>query len=346
MRVLVTGHNGYLGSVMVPALQRAGHDVTGLDAFYYEQCTIGQPDAAVPAVRLDIRKMEPGVLRGYDAVIHLAALCNDPLGNVNPEITYDINHRASVRLAECAKVAGVKRWLFASSCSLYGLAGDEMLTEEAPFNPITPYGESKIRTELDVAPMADESFSPTFLRNATAYGASPRLRLDIVVNNLVANAVATGDVLIQSDGSPWRPLVHVEDIARAFIAALAAPRQAVHNQAFNVGRNEDNLRVRQIADMVKARAPDCTIRYAEGGGPDPRCYRVDCSKIARVLPTFAPQWNVERGVAQLFELLRNAGFNRADLEGDRYFRLRRIQTLQDEGRLDQDLRWRQPASVA
>jgi nucleoside-diphosphate-sugar epimerase len=345
MRVLVTGHNGYIGSVMVPFLKNAGHDVVGFDTYLYQDCTFGKEVPDVPSLRMDLRDVAPADLRGFDAVIHLAALCNDPLGNLNPGSTYDINHHASVHLAKAAKAAGVKRWLFASSCSLYGLAGDEMLTEDAGFNPITPYGESKILTEQDVRPLADDSFSPVFLRNATAYGASPRLRCDIVVNNLVGYAMTQGDVLIQSDGSPWRPLVHIEDISRAFLAVLEAPRELIHNQAFNVGRNDDNLRVRQVADMVKAVVPGCTIRYAEGGGPDPRCYRVDCSKIAKTLPAFRPQWTVQKGVEELYQAYRAAGMTSEQFLGHRYLRLKQIKKLQDEGRLDNDLRWLLAAPV-
>lgn len=345
MRVLVTGHNGYIGSVMVPFLQRAGHEIIGHDTYLYEGGTFGPEVPDVPAIRADLRDITAAELAGFDAVIHLAALCNDPLGNQNPGTTYDINHHASVRLAQAAKDAGVKRYLFASSCSLYGLAGDELLTEEAAFNPITPYGESKILTERDVRPLADDNFSPVFLRNATAYGVSPRLRCDIVVNNLVGYALTQGDVLIQSDGSPWRPLVHIEDISRAFLAALEAPRDKIHNQAFNVGRNEDNLRVRQIADMVKEVVPGCTIRYAEGGGPDPRCYRVDCTKIARSLPAFKPQWTVRKGVEQLYNAYKAVGLTSEQFLGVKYLRLKQIQKLQDEGRLDRELRWLNTAAV-
>ena len=345
MKILVTGHNGYIGSVMVPMLQAAGHEVTGLDSYLFEACTFGPAVPDVRALRMDLRDVKPEHLRGFDAVVHLGALCNDPLGNLNPDITYEINHRATVRLAEAAKAAGVPRWLFASSCSLYGLAGDDMLTEEAGFNPITPYGESKIRAEQDVRPLASDGFSPTFLRNATAYGVSPRLRADIVVNNLVGYAVTSGDVLIQSDGTPWRPLVHIEDISRAFLAVLHAPRELVHNQAFNVGRNDDNLRVREIADMVRDEVPGCRVRYAEGGGPDPRSYRVDCSKIARTLPEFRPQWTVRRGVAQLRAAYQAAGLTAEQFLGDRYLRIKQIQKLMGAGRLDSDLRWRVAAKA-
>jgi len=339
MRVLITGHNGYIGSVMTRMVQAAGHEVAGLDTYYFERCTLGSEEPDIPAVRLDLREVTEAHVAGFDAIIHLAALSNDPLGNLHTETTYAINHVASVRLAEVAKAAGVPRFLFASSCSLYGVAGDEMLTEAAAFNPITPYGESKVLVERDVRRLADERFTPVFLRNATAYGASPRLRLDIVVNNLVGAALTTGEILVQSDGTPWRPLVHVEDFSRAFLAALHAPRERVHNEAFNVGRTSENYRVSELAELVRQAVAGTTVRYAEGGGPDPRSYRVNCDKLARTLPEFRPEWTVPRGIAELVAAYRAAGMTRADFQGARYLRIKRIQELQREGRLDAELRW-------
>ncbi len=348
MRVLLTGSNGYVGSVMGRMLLEAGHDVVGLDTGLFRDCTFGDETPQHGTIRKDIRDVRAEDLAGFDAVIHLAALCNDPLGSMNPELTAEINHRASVRLARLARSAGVPRFIFASSCSLYGVAGQEMLDEQAAFNPITPYGISKVQVEQEVARLATDDFSPTFMRNATAYGVSPRLRLDVVVNNLVAAAYATGEVLIQSDGTPWRPLVHVEDFSRAFIAVLHAPRERVHNQSFNVGRTSENYRVSEIADIVQELVPGSRIRYAEGAGPDPRSYRVDCSKLETSLPEYKPQWTVRRGVEELVAAFTRHGMTAEDFGGHRYFRIRNIQRLQREARLDENLRWRssRPALAA
>jgi nucleoside-diphosphate-sugar epimerase len=346
MRVLLTGHRGYIGAVMTPYLQAAGHTVVGLDSCLFEGCTFGPQPAQIPALQKDARDVEESDLAGYDAVIHLAALSNDPLGNVNPKCTFDINHRASVRLACLAKSAGVPRFIFSSSCSLYGAAGDEPITEEAEFNPITPYGASKVRVEQDLVELADDAFSPTYMRNATAYGVSPSLRLDVVVNNLTAYAHATGQVLIQSDGTPWRPLVHVEDICQAFLLVLESPRERVHNEPFNIGASSENYRIRDVAEIVRQAVPRSIVTYAEGGGPDARCYRVDCEKFARAFPKFQPHWTVARGVEQTYAAYREHRLKADDLSGTRYFRINRIQQLQSEGRLDRSLRFRASAPVA
>ena len=345
MKVLVTGHHGYIGSVMTDVLTKGGHQVTGLDTYLYEGCDFGANPPPVPAIRKDIRDVEAADLRGYDAVVHLAALSNDPLGCLDESCTYDINHLGSVSLARAAKAAGVKRFLFASSCSLYGAAGDAMLDESAAFNPITAYGRSKVLVEQDMAPMADDTFTPVFLRNATAYGASPRLRADIVVNNLVGVAVTTGKVLIQSDGTPWRPLVHIRDISRAFLAVLDAPREAIHNQAFNVGSSLENYQIRDVADMVKAVVPGCTVEYMEGGGPDPRCYRVNCDKLAAHIPGFRTEWTVRKGVEELYQAYAANGLTEEMFGG--YVRLKRIQELLAGNRIDgTSLRWRAAAAMA
>jgi nucleoside-diphosphate-sugar epimerase len=344
MRVLVTGHTGYIGAVLIPMLLEAKHEVTGLDADFFAGCDFNGGLVDVPAIHKDLRDVTVGDLKGFDAVLHLAALSNDPLSDLNPECTYEINHRASVRLAESAKTAGVPRFLFSSSCSLYGLAaGADFLTEKASFNPVTPYGESKVLVERDVSRLADDNFSPTYLRNSTAYGVSPRLRADLVVNNLVGFAYTTGEVLIASDGTPWRPLVHVEDICRAFLAILQAPRELVHNQAFNVGQTKENYQIRDIAAMVEEIVPGSRVKYAEGGGPDLRCYRVNCDKIARTLPEFRPQWTVRRGIEQLYKNYQTRNLNLDEFVGTRYTRIKHIKELQLQGRLDASLRWPDPS---
>jgi len=339
MRVLVTGSNGYIGSVLVPLLMEDGHEVRGFDSDLYAGCTYGQGFPDFRFERKDIRDAELANLKGYDAVIHLAALSNDPLSDLNPRLTFDINHEASVRLARLAKEAGVKRFLFSSSCSTYGASGDNLLNEEASFNPVTPYGTTKVLVERDVSALADNTFSPTFLRNATAYGVSPRMRFDLVINNLVAWAFASGLVYLKSDGTPWRPVVHVEDIARAFITILQAPRETVHNQAFNIGSNAENYRILELAKIVEKTVPGCRIEFAKDAGPDKRCYRVDFGKFRSTFPDHKPKWDAVSGTEEIYQSYKKYGIRQEDFEGPRYKRIDHIKQLLSSGRLDETLRW-------
>jgi nucleoside-diphosphate-sugar epimerase len=325
--------------VLVPMLVRAGHEVTGLDNYLYGDCTFGDDVLDPPSLRMDIRDVEIADFEGFDAVMHLAAISNDPVGDLNPDTTYEINHRAAVRVATLAKQARVPRFIFSSSCSLYGAAGDALLDERAAFNPVTPYGESKVLAEQEMMALADDDFSPTFLRNATAYGLSPRLRGDLVVNNLVGFAFTTGAVLIKSDGTPWRPLVHIADISRAFLAVLTAPRQLVHNEAFNVGATDENYRISEVAAIVEEVVPGSKITYADGGGPDRRCYRVSCDKIRAVLPEFQTDWTVRRGVEELFGAYQRHGLTIDDFETPRFLRIQHVKKLLADGLIDSRLHW-------
>jgi nucleoside-diphosphate-sugar epimerase len=335
MRVLLTGHKGYIGAVGGAMLRRAGHEVVGLDTGLFEGCDFGDPATPLPEVRKDIRNLVPTDLEGFDAVVHLAALSNDPLGNLNGNLTYDINHHASVRIAELAKQAGVKRYIFASSCSTYGAAGDDFLDETASLNPVTAYGESKVFVERDVKKLADDSFSPTFMRNATAYGVSPRLRLDVVLNDFVAAAVTTGRIFIKSDGTPWRPIVHIRDIMGAAIAVLSAPKEKIHNEVFNVGSKAENYRISELAEIVKD-VTGAKIEYDPNGGPDKRCYRVTCDKIERVLG-WKPEWTARRGAEELYEAY--CKYNLTDKQRGRYMRIATIQRRLADGELDSSLHW-------
>ncbi|WP_420432807.1 NAD-dependent epimerase/dehydratase family protein [Hyphobacterium sp.] len=341
--ILVTGDRGYFGSVLVPMLIGLGHDVRGVDQRYYADCAFGSYQPAAKSLQKDIRDLAPDDLCGFDTVIHLAALSNDPLGDINPDLTLAINHQASVRLAQLAKAAGVTRFVMSSSCSTYGKASGRMISEESPLNPVTPYGRSKTLAELDIAALAETDFCPVFLRHATVYGLAPMLRFDLVINNLVAYAVATGEVFMKSDGQAWRPLVHIEDVCRACIAAATADADAVRNEVFNIGRTADNYRIFEIAEMIVKSVSGSRIKYADRACPDERTYHVDFSKAETRLPGYEPQWSVQRGIDQLVNAFLGAGLKVEDFEGMRYSRVAKITDLMRAGALDPDLYWHDAA---
>jgi nucleoside-diphosphate-sugar epimerase len=339
VRVLVTGHRGYIGTILVPMLADRGHDVVGLDTDLYRFSSFGEPPPEIPNLGMDIRDVALSDLQGFDAVLHLAGLSNDPLGDLDPALTYEINFHASVRLAKLAREAGVGRFVFSSSCSNYGAGGDDFLDESSLLNPVTPYGKSKVMVEWEVSALADEGFSPVFLRSATAFGVSPRLRFDLVLNNLVAWAFTTGVVRLKSDGMAWRPVVHIDDISRAFAAVLEAPRDLVHNRGFNVGRTTENYRVRDLAEIVRETVPGSSVELAPGAGADLRCYRVSCDRLPRTIPGFQPSWTARQGAQELYRAYADTGLVLEDFEGARYRRLQQLRLLMERGLLGRELRW-------
>ena len=340
MRVLVTGHRGYIGCVLAPYLAAAGHDVEGLDTELYRGCDFGSANDGVHGRIADVRDVGPAELAGFDAIVHLAALSNDPLGDLRPGVTEDINRDGTLGLARAARTAGVRRFIFASSCSMYGASGtDDALDEHAPLKPLTAYAESKVRAEEGLFELAGPDFVPVSMRNATVFGVSPRLRLDIVLNNLAAWAHTTGRIRLLSDGSAWRPMVHTRDVAKAAAALLEAPEAAIRGEAFNVGTDEQNYRVCELAKVL-ADVNGCEIEVAEGSSADERSYRVDFSKLARTFPALEFEWDAERGARELVDAYREIGLTREEFEADRYIRIRRLMSLLDEGSLDGDLRWR------
>lgn len=339
MKVLVTGHKGYIGTVLIPMLKAHGHDVHGLDSDLFRNCTYGELDLDIQEVVKDIRHITSKDVEGFEAVIHLAGLSNDPLGNLNPELTFDINYKASVNLAKLSKEAGVNRFLYSSSCSNYGASGNDWLTESSSFNPVTPYGESKVLSERDISKLADNEFHPVYLRNATAFGVSPRLRFDLVLNNLVAWAYTTGKVFLKSDGTSWRPIVHIEDISRAFTTLLSAPIDVIHNEAFNVARNEDNYQIKEIAKIVSEVVPNSHVELSKDNFPDPRNYKVDASKIHKSIPEFKPIWNARKGAEELFDAYKKLGLTLQEFEGIKYQRIGHIKYLLENNIIDKNLYW-------
>ena len=344
-RVLVTGHEGFIGSVMAPLLSRAGYDVVGLDTGYFAECTLVEPDRSLPTIRKDIRDLGVDDVRGFDAIVHLAALSNDPIGNLDAGWTADINDRGSVRLAELAREAGVRRFLFSSSCIMYGMSVAGVATEESPLDPQTEYARSKVRSERAISELANDDFSPTFLRNGTVYGLSPRMRFDTVFNSLIGAAMTSGKVTVLSNGEPWRPVVHVQDVSRAFQAVLGAPLADVHNQAFNTGADKLNYQVIRLAEIAVRTVPGASLEVLSRPDADQRTYRTDFSKFARTLPTFEFNWDPDAGAAEVYEAFRGVGLTADDFTSPRFTRLKWLRHLLESGRLDGNLRWSESAEA-
>lgn len=337
--ILITGHRGYLGSVMAPYLMSQGYDVVGLDTGYFDACTIVPDETEIPAIHKDIRDLTPADVKSFYAVVHLAALSNDPIGNLDEGWTTEINHEASVRLAELAREAKVRRFLFSSSCIMYGMSEAKEVTEDSPLDPKTEYARSKVRSEEAIREMAADHFSPVFIRNGTVYGLSPRMRFDTVLNDFVGAALTAGKVVVQSDGKPWRPVVHVEDVARTFQVYLEAPVDRIHNEAFNNGAAHLNHQVRELAEIASEAVPGCDLEIRSEPGADQRTYKADFSKFARAFPDFSFRWDARSGARKLAAALSAAGLTREMYDGNLFVRLRWLRHLLDSGELDRSLRW-------